>query len=319
MTNDDFVLITGTANLMLAKAVGKNLKKEVLETAKRFADGEIRIKIPKTVRGKRVFILQPTCPPVNNNLMELLFMIDAARRASATEITAVIPYFGYSRQDRKEQPRVPISVALVADLIEHSGASRVVTVDIHSEQQQGFIKIPWDNLYASYSLVPVLKRTFTPIKSGLVIASPDKNGVPRATAYARLLNAESVAIVYKERDIKTENVSQALELIGDVKGKEVLLVDDMIDTAGTLVGAVELLQKKGAKSISAAVTHGLFSPPALQRINDSLLKEVYVTDTINIDGQKLAGKIKVVSVAKLLAEAIKCIYTGESISKKLFP
>ena len=316
MTNNDYVLITGTANLELAQALGKILKKPVLETARRFADGEIRITIPENIRSRRVFIIQPTCPPVNDNLMELLLMIDAARRASAAEITAVIPYFGYSRQDRKEQPRVPVSVALVANLIEYSGASRVVTVDIHSEQEQGFIKTPWDNLYASYSLVPVLKKKF---KDNLVIASPDKNGVPRATAYARLLSADGVAIVYKERDIKTENISLALELIGDVKGKEVLLVDDIIDTAGTLVGAVELLQKKGAKSISAAATHGLFSPPALDLINKSSLKEVYITDTVNMDESKRQGKIKVISVAKLLAEAIICIYTGESISKKLFP
>lgn len=311
--NNDFVLLTGTANLDLAKKVGAFLGKTVHQTVSRFADGEIRVIIPENIRKRNVFLIAPTCPPVDTNLMELLLIIDAARRASAKEISVVIPYFGYARQDRKEQPRVPLSAALVSDLIEHSGASRIVSVDIHSEQEQGFVKIPWENLYASYSLVPILKKKFG---KNLVIASPDKGGVLRATAYARLLNAQSMAIVYKERDVKHKNLSESLDLIGDVKGKEVLLVDDMIDTAGTLIGAVELLIKKGAKSISAVVTHGLFSPPAMERINKSQLSEVFVTDTVP---QNPDGKIKVISIAKLLAEAIKCIYTGESISKKLYP
>lgn len=312
MVNDNFVLLTGTANLDLARKVGDILKKSVHQTATRFADGEIRVIIPENIRKRHVFIIQSTSPPVDTNLMELLLMIDAARRASAKEITAVIPYFGYCRQDRKEQPRVPVSAALVADLIAYSGASRIVTVDIHSQQQQGFVKIPWDDLYASYCLVPELKKTF---KKNLVVVTPDKGGVLRATAYAKLLNADGVAIVYKERDVKTANISAALDLIGDVKGKEVLLVDDIIDTAGTLIGAVELIHKKGARSISAAVTHGLFSNPAMERINKSILKEVFVTDTVP---QASDGKIKVVPVAKLLAEAIKCIYFGESITKKLY-
>ena len=300
MTNDDFVLLTGTSNLDLAKKVANILDKKVYQTVSRFADGEIRVVIPENIRKRRVFIIQSTCPPVDTNLMELLLMIDAARRASAKEITVIIPYFGYSRQDRKEQPRVPVSAALVADLIEHSGASRIVTVDIHSQQEQGFVKIPWDDLYASYSLVPVLKSKFKNGKN-LVIASPDKGGVLRATAYAKLLGAEAVAIVYKERDIKQKNISSSLDLIGDVKDKDVLLVDDMIDTAGTLIGAVEILHKRGAKSISAVATHGLFSPPGMERIKKSVLKQVFVTDTIP---QKSSGKIKVISVAKLLADAI---------------
>ena len=314
MTNDDFVILTGTSNLDLARKVGNLLNKKVHETVSHFADGEIRVIIPENIRRKKVFILQSTCPPVDSNLTELLLMVDAARRASASEITTVIPYFGYSRQDRKEQPRVPVSAALVADLIEHSGASRIVTVDIHSQSQQGFVKIPWDDLYASYSLIPVLKSQFQDNKN-LVIASPDKGGVLRATAYAELLNANGVAIVYKERDIKQKNISASLDLIGDVNNKDVLLVDDMIDTAGTLTGAVELLNKRGAKSISAAVTHGLFSPPGIERIKKSVLKEIFITDTIP---QKSDRKIQVVSIAKLLAEAIKCISSGESISKKLY-
>lgn len=315
MVEDEYVLITGSANTELAKKVGNILGKKVFETVTRFADGEARVVIPENLRRKKVFIIQSTCPPVDGNLMELLLIIDAARRASAKEITVVIPYFGYSRQDRKEQPRVPVSAALVADLIEHSGASRIVTVDIHSQQEMGFVKIPWDDLYASYSLIPVLKSRFRDSKN-LVIASPDKGGVLRATAYAELLNADGVAIVYKERDIKSANISAALDLIGDVKDKDVLLVDDMIDTAGTLIGAVELLNKEGSKSISAAVTHGLFSDPGMERVKRSVLKEVFVTDTVP---QKSDGKIQAVSVAKLLAEAIKCIHSGESISKKLYP
>ena len=310
--NNDFVLITGSSNIDLANKVGNLFNKKVYNVISRFADGEIRVIIPENIRKKEVFIIQSTCPPVDSNLMELLLMMDAAKRASAKEISVIIPYFGYSRQDRKEQPRVPVSAALVADLIEHSGASRIVTVDIHSEQEQGFVKIPWDNLYASYSLIPELKKNFG---KNLIIASPDKGGVLRATAYAQLLNADGVAIVYKERDVKTTNISASLDLIGDVKGKEVLLVDDIVDTAGTLIGAVELLDKKGAENISAAVTHGLFSSPAMEKIKKSKLKRVFVTDTIP---QKNYERKEIISVATLLSEAIKCIHSGQSISKKLY-
>jgi ribose-phosphate pyrophosphokinase len=317
MSKEDFVLITGTANLKLVKKVSSILKKPLFPSVSEFADGEKRVIIKENLRRKQVFIIQPTCPPVDSNIMELLLLIDAARRASASEITAVIPYYGYARQDRKEKPRVPISAALVADLIEHAGADRIVTIDIHSQTEQGFVKHAWDNLFASYSLLPVLKKKFT---KNLVVASPDKNGVAMANFYAQKLKADGLAIVYKERDLNTENVSKALGLIGEVSGKDVLLVDDMIDAGGTICNAANLIKEKGAKSVKAAVTHGLFSPPAMERIEESALEEIYVTDSVNLREEILKNKkIKIVSVADLLAKAIKCIYTGQSISKKLYP
>lgn len=316
MAKDDFVLLTGTANLPLSKKISSILKKPIKSSITLFADGEKRVSIEENLRRKEVFIIQPTCPPVDSNIMELLLLIDAARRASASEITVVVPYFGYSRQDRKERPRVPISAALMADMIEHAGADRIVTIDIHSQSEQGFIRGPWDNLFASYSLFPVLKKKFT---KNLVVASPDKNGVAIATFYARMLHSDGLAIVYKERDIHTENSSKALGMIGEVEGKDVLLMDDMIDAGGTICNAANLIKERGAKSVKAAVTHGLFSPPALERIDESALDEIYVTDTVNLREEVLKHKkIKVVSVAKLLAEAIKCIYTGKSLSSKLY-
>ncbi|MDP3733307.1 MAG: ribose-phosphate diphosphokinase, partial [Candidatus Daviesbacteria bacterium] len=292
--NNGFVLLTGTANLKLAKDVAKILGKNVDETVTTFADGEKRIIIPENLRKRDVFIIQPTCPPVDSNIMELLLIIDAARRSSASEITAVIPYFGYSRQDRKDRPRVPVSAALVAGLIEYAGADRIVTIDIHSEQEVGFSKIPWDILYASYNLLQVLKKEFK--GENLVVASPDKGGVPKATFFADLLDAEGIAIVFKERDVYRENVSETLDMMGDVKGKDVLLVDDMIDTAGTIVGAANLLKKKGAKSISVAATHGIFSPPAMERIDKSSLDKVFITDSVPLKKEILnSSKIKVVS------------------------
>jgi ribose-phosphate pyrophosphokinase len=247
--------------------------------------------------------------------MELIFMIDAAKRSSAREVTVVVPYFGYSRQDRKEMPHVPISASVVAGMIMNAGADRVVTVDIHSEQQQGFVKGPWDNLYASYSLVPaILKKRLKDI----VVASPDKGGMTRALGYARRLNAVGVAVVYKERDVDVNNKSEALEMIGKVGGKDVLLVDDMIDTAGTIVNAANYIKHKGAKSVRAITTHGLFSGQALERLNKSAIDEIIMTDTIaQPEEVRKNKKITIVSVAPLLAEAIRRIETGESISKDL--
>ena len=316
--SNGFVLLTGTANVKLAQDIAKILAKQVDETVSEFADGEKRIIIPENLRKRDVFIIQPTCPPVDSNIMELLLMIDAARRSSASEITAVIPYFGYSRQDRKDRPRVPVSAALVAGLIEYSGADRIVTIDIHSEQEGGFSKIPWDILYASYNLLQVLKKEFK--GENLVVASPDKGGVPKATFYSHHLQADGLAIVFKVRDVYRENISEALDMIGDVKGKDVLLVDDMIDTAGTIVGAAKLLKSRGAKSISVAATHGIFSPPAMERINKSFLDKVFITDSVPLKKEILNNsKFRVVSVAPLLAEAIKFIYNGDSISGKLIP
>lgn len=317
MQSNGFVLLTGTANLKLAKDVAKILGKDADETVSEFADGEKRIIIPENLRKRDVFIIQPTCPPVDSNIMELLLIIDAAKRSSASEISAIIPYFGYSRQDRKDRPRVPISASLVAGLIEYAGADRILTVDIHSEQEPGFVKIPWDVLYGSYSFLPELKKHFG---KNLVVASPDKGGVPKATFFADLLDADGVAIVFKERDVNTKNESKALEMIGDVKGKDVLLVDDMIDTAGTICDAAKLIKERGAKSVSAAATHGLFSDPAPKRIKETPLDMIFVTDTVPIRKEMSANpKVKVVSIAKLLAEAIKCIYNGDSISGKLIP
>lgn len=317
-SNNSFVLLTGTANLKLAKDVAKILGKEADETVTVFADGEKRIIIPENLRRREVFIIQPTCPPVDSSIMELLLMIDAAKRSSASEITAVIPYFGYSRQDRKDRSRVPISAALVAGLIEYAGADRILTIDIHSEQEPGFVKIPWDNLYSSYSLLSIIKKQFS--SDNLVVASPDKGGVLKATFYADLLNAGGIAIVYKERDVSKKNESKALDIIGDVKGKDVLLVDDMIDTAGTICEAAILIKEKGAKSISVAATHGLFSDPALARIEDSPIEKIYITDTVPLNESIIKNpKFEVISVANLLAEAINCIYNGDSISEKLIP
>ncbi len=316
-SNNGFVLLTGTANLKLAKDVAKILGKDADETVTTFADGEKRIIIPENLRKRDVFIIQPTCPPVDASIMELFLIIDAAKRSSASEVSAVIPYFGYSRQDRKDRPRVPISASIISRLIEYAGADRIVTIDIHSEQEPGFVEIPWDNLYASYSFLPELKKTFT---SNLIVASPDKGGVLKAAFYADLLDAEGVAIVFKERDVMKKNESKSLDMIGDVKGKDVLIVDDMIDTAGTICDAARLIKERGAKSISAAATHGLFSDPALQRINDSPIEKIFITDSVPLSKGILNDpKFTVISVAKLLAEAINCIYNGDSISEKLIP
>ena len=316
-SDNDFVILTGTANLQLAKDIAKILGKEADETITEFADGEKRIIIPENLRRRSVFIIQPTCTPVNDNIMELLLMIDAAKRSSAAEITVVVPYFGYARQDRKDRPRVPISASLIAGLIEYAGADRIVTVDIHSEQEPGFVEIPWDNLYGSYSLLPELKKRF---KSNLIVASPDKGGVPKATFYCTLLGAEGIAIVVKERDFAKNNSSEALDMIGDVKGKDVLLVDDMIDTAGTICNAAKLILDRGAKSVSVAATHGIFSNPAMERINNSPLEQIFTTDTIPVKKSVEENpKIKIVTVAPLLAEAINCIYNGDSMSEKLIP
>lgn len=318
MANDNgFVLLTGTANLKLAQEVAKSLGKNVDETVTTFADGEKRIIIPENLRKRDVFIIQPTCPPVNDSLVELLLIIDAAKRSSASEVSAIIPYFGYSRQDRKDRPRVPVSASITARLIEYSGADRILTIDIHSEQETGFVEIPWDNLYASYSFLPVLKETFP---KNLIVASPDKGGVLKATFYADLLDADGIAIVYKERNAQKPNESRALDLIGNVEGKDVLIVDDMIDTAGTLCEAAKLLKQGGAASVSAAVTHGLFSGPAPERIEEAGIERLFITDTVPLRKEmKDNPKVTVVSVAPLLAEAIKCIYSGASMSERLIP
>lgn len=315
VTKDNYVLLSGRANFYLAQKIARLLKKELYNPISIFSDGEIRVKVPENIRRRHVYIIQPTSFPVNDSLMELVFMIDAARRSSANEINVIIPYFGYSRQDRKEMPRVPISSSVVSRIISNAGADRILTVDIHSEQQQGFVEIPWDNLYGSYTLTPEISSRNL---KNVVIASPDKGGMARATGYARLLKAQGVAIVYKERDIAVNNRSEALTMIGDVEGKNIVLIDDMIDTAGTICSAANLLKKRGAKKILAVATHGLFSGNALEKIVSSGIDEVIVTDTILLRDEIIQNKkIKTVSVAPLLAEAIKRIESGDSISRDL--
>ncbi len=315
MAKDDFVLLSGRANPALASAIGKKLGVPVTCPISIFSDGEIRVRIEPNVRRRMVYIIQPTATPVNDHIMELVFMIDAAKRASASEVTVVIPYFGYARQDRKELSRVPISSSVVTSMLTSAGADRIVTIDIHSEQQAGFTQKPWDNLYGSYSLIPAIK---TKKLSNIVVASPDKGGILKATGYAKLLGSEKIAVVYKKRDVMLNNVSNAMAMIGDVKEKDILLVDDMIDTAGTIVHAANYIKKKGAKSVRVVATHGIFSGEALKKIADSEIEEMIVTDTIaHRDEIKNNPKITIVSVAPLLAEAIRRITTGESLSRDL--
>jgi ribose-phosphate pyrophosphokinase len=315
MVKNDFVLLSGRANPSLAKAIGKKLGITVTEPVGVFSDGEIRVRIEPNLRRKIVFIIQPTSTPVNDHLMELLFMIDAAKRSSASEVNVVMPYFGYARQDRKELPRVPISSSVVTSLLTSTGADRILTIDIHSEQQEGFTQKPWDNLYGSYSLIPAIKKRKL---KDLVVAAPDKNGMLRATAYAKLLGAKDVALVYKERDVKLNNVSGALNMIGEADGRDVLIVDDMIDTGGTIAHAANFLKKRGAKTVRVAATHGLFSGEALSKIQESEIKEVLITNSIAQREEVFKHpKVTIVSIADLLAEAIRRIRTGESISRDL--
>lgn len=312
---DHFVLLTGKSNPVLAQNIAKKLRRELFNPVSVFSDGEIRIKVPENVRRRHVFIIQSTCPPVNDSLLELVFMADAARRSSADEITAVIPYFGYARQDRKEMPRVPISASVVASVLENAGIDRIVTLDIHSEQQQGFIKRPWDNLYGSFALIPEIKKRKL---KNVVIAAPDKGGMTRATGYARLLGANDIALVYKERDIAVNNKSDASAMIGNVKGRDVLLVDDMIDTGGTIVHAANYLKKMGAGRVIVCATHGIFSGAAPEKFKDSLIDELIVSDTIPLPSEmRKYKKVTVVSVADLLARAIEHIESGESLSRDL--
>jgi ribose-phosphate pyrophosphokinase len=267
------------------------------------------VQINENVRGSDVFVVQSTCMPVNNNIMELLLMIDALRRASAGRITAVMPYYGYARQDRKAAPRVPISARLVADLLEAVGIDRVLTIDLHAGQIQGFFDIPVDHLYSAPVLVDYVRKEYL---NDLVIVSPDAGGVERARAFAKRLDA-SLAIIDKRRE--KANVSQVMNVIGDVEGKNAVLFDDMIDTAGTIAHAAAALTKNGAKKVIAACAHAVLSGPALDRINESPLEEVIVTNTIPMNEKKeKCRKLKVLSVAALLGEAIKRIHEETSVS-----
>ena len=276
---------------------------------KRFSDGEIQIEIRENVRDKDVFVLQSTCTPVNEHLVELLLMIDAFKRSSARRITAVIPYYGYARQDKKIAPRVPISAKLVADLIEVAGANRVITMDLHAGQIQGFFNVPVDNLFAAPVLLQYIKDNF---KNDTVIVSPDAGGAERARAFAKRLDS-LLAIIDKRRD--APNKAEAMNVVGDVDGKIAIILDDMVDTAGTLTQAASALEERGASEIHACSAHAVLSGPAVERINDSAIQSLVVTDTIPLgDKAKECGKIRVLSVARLLAEAIQRSHTGSSVS-----
>lgn len=310
MKSDLPVLMTGNAHPAFAQAVAKGLKVPVADAlVGRFSEGEIRVKINQNVRGKDVFVIQPTSPPVNEHLMELLILLDALRRASARRITAVLPYYGYARQDRKDQPRVPITAKLVANLITVAGADRVLTMDLHAGQIQGFFDIPLDHLFA----VNIFVEYFSKVRviSDLVVVSPDVGGIKMARAYAKRLKAD-LAMVDKRRINHMD--SEALDIMGEVAGKNALVVDDLVSTAGSLVQAVNVLKEAGAKEIYAAVTHPVFSGPARDRLSGSPLKELMVTDTIPIPEEKRLPKVKVLSVAPLFAEAIRCIHEEQSIS-----
>ncbi len=304
------ILLTGNSNRTLAGEIAEVLQIPVSEaTVSTFSDGEITVQINENVRGCDVFVVQSTCMPVNNNIMELLLMIDALKRASAGRITAVIPYYGYARQDRKAQPRVPISARMVADLITAIGAHRVLTIDLHAGQIQGFFDIPVDHLYATPVLSEYLKKKFV---NDTVVVSPDAGGVERARAFAKRLGA-SLAIIDKRRE--RANVSQVMHVIGDVKGKDAILFDDMIDTAGTIAQAASALFENGARKVVAACTHAVLSGPAVDRINASKLMEVIVTNTIPMDDKiKQCSKLTVLSVAALMGEAIKRIHEETSVS-----
>ena len=302
-----FKLFSGSANPEFAKKVSEYLGMNVSDAKlNKFSDGEISVQITQSVRGQDVYIIQPTCAPANDNLMELLIMIDALKRSSAKSINAVIPYYGYARQDRKAAPRVPISAKLVADLLEKAGINRVVTIDLHAAQIQGFFNIPADNLFGSILFVNYIKSKNL---KNPIIASPDIGGVARARQYADKLGYDLV-IVDKKRE--KANESQVMNIIGDVKGKDVILVDDMVDTAGTLVKAAEVLKEKGANSVMACCTHGVLSGPAYDRVANGVLDELVISDTIPT--KKNAKKITVLTASSIIGEAIRRIHNNESVN-----
>ena len=305
----ELAVLSGNANPGLAREICQALRVPLAASfVGRFSEGEIRVKINENVRGKDVFVIQPTCPPTNDNLMELLIMIDALRRASARRITAVVPYFGYARQDRKDQPRVPITAKLVANLITTAGADRVLTMDLHAGQIQGFFDIPLDHLFAIAVFEQYVRRKR--LKS-LTVVSPDVGGIKLARAYAKRLRA-GLAIVDKRRD--SPESTEVMHILGEVKGKTCLLVDDLIATGSSLVEAAGALERHGATAVYACVTHPILSGPARNRVASSCLKELIVTNTIPVERQKGGGKITVLSVASLLSEAIRRIHYELSIS-----
>jgi ribose-phosphate pyrophosphokinase len=303
-------VFTGNSNVSLSQMICEHLGIPLGKAqVKKFSDGEINVEINESVRGMDVFVVQSTSPPANDHLMELLILIDALRRASAARINAVIPYYGYARQDKKVFPRASISAKLVADLITTAGASRLLTIELHASQIQGFFNIPVDHLYASPILLDYLNERF---QGDLVIVSPDAGGVERARAFAKRLNV-ALAIIDKRRDMP--NVAKVMYIIGDVRGKDSILLDDIVDTAGTLANAAFALKEEGTENVYAYCTHPVLSGQAIERLMESPLKEVIVTDTIPLRGEAVScKKLKVLSVAPLLAEAIKRIHQDESVS-----
>lgn len=310
MPNDSIRIFTGNSNPELARQICEYMElplgKALVTT---FSDGEIRVEIGENVRGRDIFLIQSTSPPANHNLMELLIMIDAVRRASARRITAVMPYFGYSRQDRKVAPRVPITAKLVADLLVTAGAHRILTLDLHAGQVQGFFNIPVDNLYASPIMIPYIRENF---HNDLAIVSPDAGGVARARAYAKRLDG-SLGLIDKRRDAPGK--VKAMHLIGEVLGKEVVILDDIIDTGGTLTQAAEVIVQHGALNMNACCTHAVLSGPAVERLQASSLKRLVVTDTIPLrEEARKCPKIVPLSVAQLFARAILSIHREDTIS-----
>ncbi|WP_298097962.1 ribose-phosphate pyrophosphokinase [uncultured Campylobacter sp.] len=302
-----YKIFSGTANPEFAKKISKYLSLPLSECAiKTFSDGEISVQIGESVRGKDVFVIQPTCAPTNSNLMELLILTDALKRSSASSITAVVPYFGYARQDRKAAPRVPISAKLVANMMQTAGIDRVVTMDLHAGQIQGFFDVPVDNLYGSLIFLDYLKEKNL---KNPIIASPDVGGVARARSFAKKLSLDLV-IVDKRRE--EANKSEVMNIIGDVAGKDVILIDDMIDTAGTIVKAAGAFKEQSAKSVSAFCTHAVLSGPAYERIESGALDGLVVTDTIPLKQE--SDRIKVISVAPLFGEVIRRVYHDESVN-----
>ena len=302
-----YKIFSGTANIELSKKISQYLSLPLSEASiKRFSDGEISVQIGESVRGKDVFVIQPTCAPANINLMERLILTDALKRSSASSITAIVPYFGYARQDRKAAPRVPITAKLVANMMQTAGIDRVVTMDLHAGQIQGFFDIPVDNLYGSIIFNDYVRAKNLP---NPIVASPDVGGVARARALAKNLNLDMV-IVDKRRE--KANESEVMNIIGDVKGKDVILVDDMIDTAGTIVKAAEIFKERGATSVMAFCTHPVLSGPSYERLKTGFLDELVVTDTIPL-AEELPC-IKVLSAASLFGEVIRRVYHNESVN-----
>jgi len=307
---DKLKVFSGNSNTLLAQEISKELQIPLGKAnVKKFGDGEIQVEIEENVRGMDVFVVQSTCTPVNVYLMELLIMMDAMKRASAERVTAVIPYYGYARQDRKVAPRAPITAKLIADLITTAGASRVLTIDLHAGQIQGFFNIPVDHLYSAPVMIEFIKKKFA---DNLVIVSPDAGGVERARAFGKRLGA-TLAIIDKRRP--EPNQSSVMNIIGEIKDKTALLLDDMVDTAGTLTQSADALLEAGAERVAACCTHPVLSGAAIERINKSALQELVVTDTIPLrEEAESCKKIVVLSVSKLLGEAIKRIHNNDSVS-----